>query len=112
MMFDRGDRRHSDDRQSFVAYANLTLASPGPDEIDEYAFVVVPQVGQVVGEVGEVVADADLQVLADVMIDRDQRAAAALTDIREVQRSHLGHALPASEESPVDAQHHELRGVV
>src|SRR5436309_6429928 len=104
MMFDRGDRRHSDDRQSFVAYANLTLASPGPDEIDEYAFVVVPQVGQVVGEVGEVVADADLQVLADVTIDRGQRATATLTDIREVERSHFGQALPALAEPPAQAQ--------
>ncbi len=57
-------------------------ASHGPDEIDEYAFVVVLQIGQVVGEVGEVVADASLQVLANVMIDRGQRAAAALTYIR------------------------------
>jgi hypothetical protein len=55
-----------------------TRASLGPDEIDEYAFVVVLQVGQFVGEVGEVVADASLQVLADVMVDRGQGAAAAL----------------------------------
>jgi hypothetical protein len=46
-------------------YANPTRASLGPDEIEEYPFVVVLQVGQVVGEVGEVVADASLQVLAD-----------------------------------------------
>ncbi len=57
-------------------------ASHSSDEIDEYAFVVVLQIGQVVGEVGEVVADANLQVLANVMIDRGQRAAAALTYIR------------------------------
>ena len=44
--------------------------SLGPDEIEEYALVVVLQVGQIVGEVGEIVADASLQVLADVMIDR------------------------------------------
>ncbi len=56
--------------------------SHGPDEIDEYAFVVVLQVGQLVGEVGEVVAHASLQVLANVTIDRGQRAAAALTYIR------------------------------
>ena len=30
------------------------------DDIEEYASVVVPQVGEVVGEVGKVVADADL----------------------------------------------------
>ena len=53
-------------------------ASFSPDQINEYASVVVPQVGQFVGEVGEVVADASLQVLADVMIDGGQDAAAAL----------------------------------
>ena len=53
--------------------------SHSPDDIEEYAFVVVLQVGQLVGEVGEVVAHASLQVVANVMIDRRQRAAAALT---------------------------------
>jgi len=53
-------------------------ASLGPDQINEYASVVVLQVGQFVGEVGEVVADASLQVLGDVMVDRGQYAAAAL----------------------------------
>src|SRR5204863_10204870 len=89
-----------------------TRASHSPDEIDEYAFVVVLQIGQVVGEVGEVVADAGLQVLANVMINRGQRAAAALTYIREVKRSHLRQALPLLEEPPVHAQHREPRGVV
>jgi hypothetical protein len=68
--------------------ASPTRASLGHDEIDEYALVVVPQVGQVVGEVGEVVAGADLHVRADVTIDRGQRAAAALTDIRELEHVH------------------------
>jgi hypothetical protein len=61
--------------------------------------VVVLQVGQVVGEVGEVVADASLQVLADVMIDCGQRATAPLTDIREVKRSNLGQAVPLTDAS-------------
>jgi len=74
--------------------------------------VVISEVGQVVGEVGEVVADASLQVLADMMIDCSQRAAAALTEIREVKRSHLGHAVPLLEKAPVDAQDGELRRVV
>src|SRR6266516_707465 len=87
-------------------------ASLGPDEIDEYALVVVLQVGQVVGEVGEVVADASLQVLADLTIDCRQRASAALTNICEVKRSHLGHAVPLLEEAPVDAEDGELRRVV
>ncbi len=86
--------------------------SLGRGYIYEYAFVVIPQVGQVVGEVGKVVASADLQVLADVTIDRDQLAAAALADIREAKHSHLGQALPALAEPPVRAQHTKLRGVV
>src|SRR5215471_13188411 len=89
-----------------------TRASLGPDEIDEYASVVVLQVGQLVGEVGEVVADASFQVLADVMIDRGQGAAAALIDIRESKRSHLGQAVPLLEEPPVQPQDSELRGIV
>jgi hypothetical protein len=55
-----------------------TRVSHGPDEIHEYAFVVVLQIDQVVGEAGEVVADASLQVLSDMTIDRGQRAAAVL----------------------------------
>src|SRR5229473_8722643 len=62
--------------------SKATRASHSPDEIEKYAFVVVLQVGQLVGEVGEVVAHASLQVLANMTIDRGQRAAAALTYIR------------------------------
>jgi hypothetical protein len=58
-----------------------TRASLGPDEIDEYALVVVSHVRQVVREVGKVVAAADLHVLADITIDCGQRAAALLIDI-------------------------------
>src|SRR6185369_7690614 len=82
------------------------------DDVEEYASVVVPQVGEVFGEVGEVITDADLQVLADVTVDRAQRAAAALTDIPKVERSSLGHAFPALEEPPVGTHRRELCGVV
>src|SRR5713226_1726566 len=92
--------------------SEATRASHGPDEIKKYAFVVVLQVRQVVGEIGEVVADASLQVLSNVMINCGQRAATSLTYIREVKRSHLRQALPLLEEPPVQAQHRELRSVV
>jgi hypothetical protein len=52
--------------------------------------MVALQVGQFVGEVGEVVTHASLQVLADAMIDRGQGAAAALIDIRQTKLSDLG----------------------
>ena len=71
-----------------LLFGSWTLACPlrseaarvshGPDNIHEYAFVVVLQIGQVVGEAGEVVADASLQILSDMTIDRGQRAAAVL----------------------------------
>src|SRR5881396_3752202 len=63
------------------------LASHAADDIEECALVVVAQVGQIVRKVGEVVADAGLHVLAEITIDRAQRAAPALTDIREIERS-------------------------
>src|SRR5262249_21360950 len=87
-------------------------ASLGPDEIQKHASVAVLQIGQVVGEVGEVVADASLQVLANVMINRSQHAAPAFPYAREVKHSRFDEALPVLEEPPVYAQHRELCGVV
>src|SRR6187399_2200254 len=69
--------------------------------IEEHASVVVPEVRQIVGEVREVIADADLQVLPDIAIDRGQRAAALLTDIGQAEHSRFNHALPALAETPV-----------
>src|SRR5262249_44271472 len=49
-----------------------TRVSFGPYEIDEYASMVVLHVGQFVGEIGEVIADTNLQVLSDAMVDCGQ----------------------------------------
>src|SRR5215471_6779842 len=87
-------------------------ASLSPNQIEKYAFVVVSKVRQVVGEVREVVANADLQVLADVTIDRSQRTTATLTDIRQGQHSRLGQAFPVLAEPPVRAQHPQSCRVV
>jgi hypothetical protein len=62
--------------------SEATRASLGRDDVKEYAFVVVVQVGQIVGEIGEIVADAGLHVLAEAMINRSQHAAAGLFEIR------------------------------
>src|SRR5262249_39965121 len=82
-----------------------------PDEIDEHSFMVVSQVRQVVREVREVIADSDLHVAADVTIDRGQRATTALTDVRQVEHSHFGHAVPVLAELPAQAKPREVRGV-
>src|SRR6476661_2116627 len=97
-----------------ISTMGSTCRSPslGPDQINEYASVVVLQVGQFVGEVGEVVADAGLQVLGDVMVDRGQDAAAALIDIREAKLPDLGQGVPLLEEPPVQPKHGELRSIV
>src|SRR5678815_4895459 len=87
-------------------------ASFGSDEINEYAFVVVPQVGQVVREVGKVVAGANLQVLADVTIYCSQHASAALTHISKAKHSRFSDAFPALTEPPVGTQHRELCSAV
>src|SRR5258708_27060294 len=79
---------------------NATQPSHSPDEIKNYAFVIVLQIGQVGGEVGEVVADAGLQVLANTTIDRGQCAAAPWISIRQVKRSSLVQAIPFLEEPP------------
>jgi hypothetical protein len=62
--------------------SEATRASLGRDDVKEYAFVVVLQVVQIVGEIGEIVADAGLHVLAEAMINRSQHAAAGLIEIR------------------------------
>src|SRR5262249_2635068 len=80
--------------------------------IEEYASMVVVKVGQFVREVGEVVADANLQVLGDVMVDRSQHAAPVLIEIREAKLSHLSQAVPLLKEPIIQAEHGELRGIV
>ena len=59
-------------------FSKATRKSHRPDEVQEYASVIVLQIGQVVGEVGEVIANADLQVLSNMTIKRGQHAAAVL----------------------------------
>ena len=58
--------------------SKATRVSHRPDEVQEYACVIVLQVGQVVGEVCEVIANAGLQVLSNMTIKRGQHAAAVL----------------------------------
>src|SRR6185312_4924924 len=68
----------------------FTRALLGPDQINEYASVVVLQVGKLVGEVGEIIAHACLQVFADVVVNRGQDAAAVLINIRQTKLPDLG----------------------
>ena len=88
--FDKSCARKPFDFILIEATTHIHASVTCPDQINEYASMVVLQVGQLVGEVGEVVAHASLQVLADVMIDRGQDAAVGLIDIRQAKLSDLG----------------------
>ena len=59
--------------------------------------VVVAQIRQVLGEVGEVVADSSLEVVAEIAIDREQRTRLPLVEARHVEQAlrRLALARPA-----------------
>jgi len=63
--------------------------------------VIVAQVRQILGEVREVVAGADLEVLAELAVNSDQRTAAALIAVGKLQHSGLRQAFPVLAEPPV-----------
>src|SRR5262249_38965779 len=78
---------------------------PGPDpdrgesshadvEVDEEPVAREREVRQIVGEVGEVVADAQLHVVADVAVHADHRAAAAVGDVGQIEQAVLAPQLP------------------
>ena len=75
----------------------------GANHVDEHALLVVAQIRQIFGEIREVVADAELHVLTDVAVTGDQRAAAALVDVRQGQETSLQHAFPVLSEAAVGA---------
>ena len=58
--------------------SKATGVSHRPDDVQEYAFVIVLQIGEVVGEAGEVIANAGFEVLSNMTINRGQRATAVL----------------------------------
>src|SRR5690606_17801844 len=77
---DPGERR--DDRWSVVT-----------GDVEEPALVVLLQVGEVVAEAGEVVAGADLEVVADAAVGADQPAP-AFAAVGDVEAAGLGQGIP------------------
>ncbi len=74
--------------------------------------VVVTEVGQVVREVGEVVADANFQVFPEVTRYCSQRTAAALVQIRHIEQSTFHKQLPVLPEPVVTTDYVQTSIVV
>src|SRR5690606_11260901 len=70
-------------------HASRPFPSASPHEVEEPALVVVVEVGQVVAELGEVVANADPEVPADVTVDAHQPAGPGAT-VPDVEPAVLG----------------------
>jgi hypothetical protein len=50
------------------------LVSELSDDVEEYTLVVEGEIAQIIGEAAEIIADADLEVVADMAVERDQCA--------------------------------------
>ncbi len=73
--------------------------------------MVVVQVGEVVREIGEVVPDAELDVLSEMPVEGDQGATASFIEIGQVEYAPLERSFPVSQILPVGSQNEEM-GVV
>src|SRR4051812_3597190 len=60
-----------------------------PEQVHEDAAAAVAEVGEVVREIGEVVAHAHLEVLAHVVVAGREQAALALAQLARPQRAQL-----------------------
>src|SRR6185369_9001644 len=76
-----------------------------PYNIDEHAPMPITQVGQVVGEIAEVVAGADLDVVTQMPVEPHQHAAPPIVGIGQVQQAPFDQCIPLVEEMPVGTRH-------
>ena len=81
-------------------------------EAQERAAVIEAQVREVVGEVREVVADADLEVRVQVARHDDERAAALVGQVRHLEHARLDEPFPVLLEAEVRADDEEVGRVV
>src|SRR5262245_27193707 len=81
------------------------------DQVQEQTAVVVGEIREVVREVGEVVTDADLEVVSHAAVDRQHGARPAVARIRQVEEAPLERALVVLQETPIGPQYVEVRVV-
>src|SRR5215472_14711073 len=82
------------------------------DHVHEDAVALEAHIGQIFREIGEVVAEPGLHVLAEMAIESHQRAGTRLVEVGYLERAPLDHSLPLLVEVPVNAHDVELRRVV
>ena len=92
----------------FGCYTTSELA----DCIEEHAAIAVGEVCEVVGELGEVVAGAELEIVAEVAIDGDERAGLGVGGGRDAQAAELGGDVPGFEHVDVGAADDQMRVAV
>ena len=73
------------------------------DQVQEDTIIVKVQIGQIVGEVGEVIADTDFGIVSDMTIERGQNAGALVISLIT-----SGYVLQA--QHPTSSQSECLRG--
>ena len=78
-------------------------------DIEEYPLVPEIQIGQVVGEVTEVVSQPDFQVLPNLPGNAEQGAVASFIEIGHVEHPPLDEQVPDFPESPIGPQHVQAR---
>ena len=109
MLFNRGKmplpRTHGKEQHPARGSSSLPVGAAScrdslilADGIHEPALVVVVQVREVVGEVREVLANAEFQVIAKVALDAGQVALARAPGLVNVQGAVLQQAIPFSKE--------------
>ena len=76
-----------------------------PDDIDEDALVIERDIGEVIGEVGEVVPDAEFEVITEVAIDGGEGAGTCAFGFGEVEDASLDHGIPVLDDVQVRADH-------
>ena len=71
--------------------------------------VIESDVGEVVGEVGEVISDAEFEVIAEVAIDGGEGTGAGAFGFGQVQDPALDHGIPVLDDVQIGAQHTQVR---
>ncbi len=81
-------------------------------QVEKYAAVIVTEIGQIVGEVREVVANSKLEVIADVAGNRRQCTALALVQVGYIELPGLDQGFPVLEEPVIGTKDVQARVVV
>src|SRR5512143_3775631 len=72
------------------------------DHVDEQPLVPVTEVGQIIREFAEVVADSQLDVVAHLPIDTQQNPAQPVLGIGQIKHAPLDQGVPLVHEMPID----------